>query len=413
MPVSRLVTVEAVMVRAAPPVVIFVRLPKASYSYAWVVATVHPRTQPSSRNHAFTYWHCCTFRYANSRLHHPRILSTRADVAPQDHLFPLLQASPGAPVVPGQILTIDALTLVPSSPTLLSVRKEVSNHDYGKLHRANRVCQHSVPCQGNVRRNFLALSENPREELMREMLKLATILASLGLAPVAPSVAQIQSSWASVPPQIDGSVGTSEWAGAGIMTTPHGKVSFTNRSAYLYVLIDVTGDTTEDPLLPGPYNDDFFGLFFDINGNGSGDPGIDLDYSLIDSPPQIPVISYLAVPDCGWTGGLQTTSLGAHGFGPSPSSATPHTIWELALRLSELRASPGDLVRLSTIEFSPNPSIFDEAPAGLCDWQGYQAVRLAALPPIAPGDVNGDGATTVQDVFYLINYLFAGGPAPV
>ena len=28
------------------------------------------------------------------------------------------------------------------------------------------------------------------------------------------------------------------------------------------------------------------------------------------------------------------------------------------------------------------------------------------------GDVSGDGAVTVADVFYLINFLFAGGPAP-
>jgi Bacterial Ig-like domain (group 3)/Dockerin type I domain len=32
--------------------------------------------------------------------------------------------------------------------------------------------------------------------------------------------------------------------------------------------------------------------------------------------------------------------------------------------------------------------------------------------PIGPGDANGDGSLTVGDVFYLINYLFAGGPAP-
>jgi hypothetical protein len=29
-----------------------------------------------------------------------------------------------------------------------------------------------------------------------------------------------------------------------------------------------------------------------------------------------------------------------------------------------------------------------------------------------PGDVNGDGTVDVADVFYLINFLFAGGPAP-
>ena len=34
--------------------------------------------------------------------------------------------------------------------------------------------------------------------------------------------------------------------------------------------------------------------------------------------------------------------------------------------------------------------------------------------PVAPrGDANGDGLVTVGDVFYLINYLFAGGPAPI
>ncbi|HKC23377.1 MAG TPA: dockerin type I domain-containing protein, partial [Thermoanaerobaculia bacterium] len=33
--------------------------------------------------------------------------------------------------------------------------------------------------------------------------------------------------------------------------------------------------------------------------------------------------------------------------------------------------------------------------------------------PVGFADVNGDGVATVNDVFYLINYLFAGGPAPV
>jgi mucin-19 len=33
--------------------------------------------------------------------------------------------------------------------------------------------------------------------------------------------------------------------------------------------------------------------------------------------------------------------------------------------------------------------------------------------PLGPADVNGDGQVTVGDVFYLINYLFAGGPAPL
>jgi hypothetical protein len=33
--------------------------------------------------------------------------------------------------------------------------------------------------------------------------------------------------------------------------------------------------------------------------------------------------------------------------------------------------------------------------------------------PIGSGDVNGDGVVNSADVFYLVNYLFAGGPAPL
>jgi hypothetical protein len=33
--------------------------------------------------------------------------------------------------------------------------------------------------------------------------------------------------------------------------------------------------------------------------------------------------------------------------------------------------------------------------------------------PAGKGDVNKDGAVDLHDVFYLINYLFAGGPPPV
>jgi hypothetical protein len=32
--------------------------------------------------------------------------------------------------------------------------------------------------------------------------------------------------------------------------------------------------------------------------------------------------------------------------------------------------------------------------------------------PVCSGDANGDHATDIGDVFYLINYLFAGGPPP-
>jgi CSLREA domain-containing protein len=41
------------------------------------------------------------------------------------------------------------------------------------------------------------------------------------------------------------------------------------------------------------------------------------------------------------------------------------------------------------------------------------ACDVGAYERDANGDVNGDGTRTVADVFYLINFLFAGGPAPL
>jgi len=44
--------------------------------------------------------------------------------------------------------------------------------------------------------------------------------------------------------------------------------------------------------------------------------------------------------------------------------------------------------------------------------RGTTTNKIAKLELHVPGDVNGDGSVTVSDVFYLIGFLFAGGPAP-
>jgi streptogramin lyase len=45
-------------------------------------------------------------------------------------------------------------------------------------------------------------------------------------------------------------------------------------------------------------------------------------------------------------------------------------------------------------------------------WFNEESGGAALLRFEVPGDTNGDGDVNVSDVFYLINYLFAGGPAP-
>src|SRR5437667_6014988 len=41
------------------------------------------------------------------------------------------------------------------------------------------------------------------------------------------------------------------------------------------------------------------------------------------------------------------------------------------------------------------------------------ALSVGNLATVSAGDANGDGAVTVADIFYLINFLFTSGPPPV
>jgi virginiamycin B lyase len=62
---------------------------------------------------------------------------------------------------------------------------------------------------------------------------------------------------------------------------------------------------------------------------------------------------------------------------------------------------------------SAGPRYLAVAPDGSVWFTEIGADRIGRLQLRAPGDLNDDGAVDVADVFYLINFLFAGGPAPV
>jgi len=62
----------------------------------------------------------------------------------------------------------------------------------------------------------------------------------------------------------------------------------------------------------------------------------------------------------------------------------------------------------TTVTF-PATGSYGIGPEGVCaDWSSS---RTNATPP--KGDANGDTVVDVQDVFYLLNYIYSGGPAPV
>jgi hypothetical protein len=60
-----------------------------------------------------------------------------------------------------------------------------------------------------------------------------------------------------------------------------------------------------------------------------------------------------------------------------------------------------------------NPGVFAEGWMNIVLPGGsYEQAALRADRKFCSGDPNGDGLVSVLDVFYLINFLFAGGPAP-
>jgi hypothetical protein len=75
----------------------------------------------------------------------------------------------------------------------------------------------------------------------------------------------------------------------------------------------------------------------------------------------------------------------------------------------------------SSLGWQPGTALSDSlgGPGGTVSPGGQLTLTIPASgavllhPSHAPGDVNADGQVNVSDVLYLINFLFAGGPAPI
>lgn len=168
-----------------------------------------------------------------------------------------------------------------------------------------------------------------------------------------------QGTFSSYPPKIDGIVSEDEWNAAISITLQHGVLLAQNDAVNLYVLIDLTGDTSDDPPLTTSPWGDYFNLAFDVNIDGELTKEVDVLYGLH------PGTHDLTIQYCigtGWSGLVPTVSSLSSGFGESINSAIAHRIWELAISLAEIKAAPASLVRLGVKTYSQNPSFTDCQP---------------------------------------------------
>jgi hypothetical protein len=164
------------------------------------------------------------------------------------------------------------------------------------------------------------------------------------------------------PPEIDGEVSENEWNAARRIMLTHGSMLVQNDAANLYLLIDSTGDTHDDPPLASSPWGDYIQLVFDVNIDSQMTEDIDVLFGVYPGTQNLGKEYYLG---SGWTGLYPTSSKLSAGFGSSIFEQNAHRIWEVAISLPEIKAVPGSRVRLGLKLYSQTPSFTDLHPNDL------------------------------------------------
>jgi hypothetical protein len=219
---------------------------------------------------------------------------------------------------------------------------------------------------------------------------------ALALAASAGADVEITRRWAAAAPVVDGVVSAGEWSAAQVTPLAHGQMRTMNDSTHLYVLLDVTGDTVNDPT-SGPGPADYFVLAFDIDRNFAVSPNVDLFYDACQDSRSFVKAYYLGGSTSTGCRDTDPASAGVPGFGPSPASAANHRIWEFRLVFSEIGVDPttwttssGDVpsVRVNVATISANPAFSsaepDPSPFAHFANPVFQ-VDLASFPLYPPG----------------------------
>jgi hypothetical protein len=182
--------------------------------------------------------------------------------------------------------------------------------------------------------------------------------------------------WATSAPPINGVVTAADWDFATATTIAVGGTNFAqmrtmNDGTYLYVLLDVTYETVNNPIYGGGTNGDFYALWIDKDLNYAITPNVDFDYSTCQNGDVFVKSIFLGGGSFTGCETVAPGSLGTNGFGPSFNSSTSHRNWEFRLSLSELgvdtstwTTSSGTVphIRMDVTLYSPNPSFYIDQP---------------------------------------------------
>jgi len=245
-------------------------------------------------------------------------------------------------------------------------------------------------------------------------------IVALCLCPVLANGATAGASkWSSNAPTLDGVVSQGEWPDSPQLNMTKTRIYFMNDQKFLYLLVDMpdsTGNVVDDPVTHRW--GDGMAVCVDIDRDGKETPMVDFEYSwlMVEQTARTWPIS-----DSGWTGGYtNTTSKIVWGFGPTPASSTPHRFFEVKLNLTEMRASPGDKIRLAFWTKSVTPSFIDRYPRGFDNADSFGSFyelelgreTLFGLEPILFYSLAGLAAVCAVGIVILLIRRGKARPSP-
>ncbi len=207
-----------------------------------------------------------------------------------------------------------------------------------------------------------------------------------------PDALTLNSVYVSTPPVLDGSLNFGEWNYGTNIPFHDGNISVVNDSTRLYVLVDVTGETTND-------SSDYFWVTFDTNQNKAIDANKDINYGLPIGTRNMRYQYYLGPST--WTGVTANTySARGIGFGcfwadgsfslisffPLRINCSQHRVWEFGFDLSEIGTFAGGTAKMGVRVSAIRGTVQDDIPANFTnDFTNLILINLAKGPlTIAP-----------------------------
>jgi hypothetical protein len=200
-----------------------------------------------------------------------------------------------------------------------------------------------------------------------------------------PLVLPFRSTWADAPVDLAAPLNSGGWDEAGSLRFSRGWALAKNDAHFLYLALDVTADTGNDP-----GTEDYFWLTFDVNRDRAITANQDVNFATPPGQPENLRKQFYLGPNR-WTGLQDTSALVRTEFGPSPNSAASHRIWKFRIPLSEISVNlawplgtPHTFLGFRVR--SRAPAFLEEVPSGFGgNFSALRQLVLSRKPSIAPG----------------------------